>query len=97
MKQGDTAIAGMVVTLRTKGTSGFVEVSCQLHAHGSMNPHPASLVSYKKSEPLSSAVKMRPNWPYDLGYPASVTTMDLVSTDARKSASAGASGFANET
>jgi hypothetical protein len=97
MKQGDTAIAGMVVTLSTKGTSGFVEISCQLHAHGAMNPHPASLVNYKKREPLSSVVKMRPNWAYDSGYSASVTTMDLVSTDSRKSASAGARGFANET
>jgi hypothetical protein len=94
MKQGDTAIAGMVVTLSTKGTSGFAEISRQLHAHGT---HPASLVNCKKSEPLSSVVKMRPNWAYDSGYSASVTTMDLVSTDVRKSASAGARGFANET
>jgi hypothetical protein len=95
MKQGDTAIADMVVALSTKRDlrvrRNIVSTPC------AWQPHPAFLVSYKKREPLSSAVKKRLNWAYDSGYSASVTTMDLVSTDARKSASAGACGFANET
>jgi hypothetical protein len=97
MKQGETAIVDMVVTHGTNEMSGFVKILCQLHTHGSTNPHPTSLISYKKSEPLGSTAKKRLNWAHDPGYSACVTTMDLVSTDARKSASAGARGFANET
>jgi hypothetical protein len=61
MERGDAEIAGMVVSFGPKTTSGFFEILCQLHARGSTNPHAASLLSYKKSEPLSSAAKRRPH------------------------------------